>query len=632
MDRRSLLRRELLKEQLAQEAQGATSPQKAMSPEEVQAADEAYQKEQTSKEIDAALAGGAQGITMGFSDELGAAKDITSDYLTNNKLGKSWREYQQTRESANKALKEESPNAYMAGEIGAGIAGAVALPSIGAARIAGTVGKLAPSAGKFLAGQLGGAGTRVAGKVAAGAIEGAPIGALYGVGASEHNISNPTELIKDAASGATMGLVTGGALSGATQSGKESIKYAKDFAEDTDFLRQLKLAYDYGTKRLNLGSSAVQDKLSMIPGQRAEDLVAKIGQVDDMLGKDVGVALETAQSNGVRINVDPAIQAAGNKIWQSVFIENPTLGQVLEPKTAQLLKSIAQREVGDLSPTEAKALRDHIYGLRDKLAGFNSDQAHLAKNVGTDLANALDQNLKSSIPEYQKAARSFEEFRRLIPETIISKGTPDQYGKVYMGSLKNPELKLHEATEMMLKKAKLPGEAAVEGRKTFETLRRNLGVLEQNNPKAVKGLGGTSEEVTGKLKRQADELAMIRQAQGFDPQEGAKNVIGGAISGLSSTGRGISASLANKAGMVNKAVGQSAPVRVASKVFNAGNDQLLRLAGKLKANTATSQMGEALERALNNKNEVAKNAVLFKLMQNPEYRNLFKDEEGDSNE
>ena len=60
-------------------------------------------------ELDAALAGGAQGSTFGYSDELGAAKDVVSDYFTNNKLGKSWREYQKLREAQNKALAEEFP-------------------------------------------------------------------------------------------------------------------------------------------------------------------------------------------------------------------------------------------------------------------------------------------------------------------------------------------------------------------------------------------------------------------------------------------------------------------------------------------------------------------------------------------
>lgn len=124
-----------------------------MSIEEANAADAEFQRQQTQREIEAGLAGAAQGATFGFSDELGAAKDVASDYLSGNKLGKKWREYQKMRESANKQLSEESPLAYTGGELAGGVASSLVMPNIGAARIAGMAGKYAPAAGKFLAGQ-----------------------------------------------------------------------------------------------------------------------------------------------------------------------------------------------------------------------------------------------------------------------------------------------------------------------------------------------------------------------------------------------------------------------------------------------------------------------------------------------
>lgn len=602
-----------------------------MTPEQIAAADELVRKQVNKAEIDPLLAGAAQGITFGFSDELGAAADVGGELITGKQgvegLLEKWRQYQKAREAENRMLQEEAPGMYMAGELGAGLLGAAVMPSVGGARLAATAGRIAPGLGRFMAGQAGGALTQLAGKATTGAIEAAPIGALYGAGASEADISRPAELAGDIISGTTMGLVTGGGLAATGGAGKKAYKMAESYAEDTDFLRQLKAAYEYGLKGLNIGSSKVQDKLSLIPGRRAEDLTNKIFKVDDLLGKQVGAALEEAQQAGVRINVDPAIQQAGNRIYNTLFVESPTLGQVLDPKSSKILKQIAQQELGDLNPIEARALRDELFGLSNKLAGYQSDAANFARSVGNQLARDIDQNLKSVVPAYREAATHFEKFRRLVPETIISQATPSQYGKTYLGSLKQPELKLYQSSEQMLKKAKLPGEAAAEGRKTFEQLRRNLKELERTNPQVTQTMGGSADEVISRLKQQADELAMIRQSQGYDPQEAPRGVLSQALTGIVSTGRGLTLSAANKIGLVSKAANQSVPVRTAAGLYAAADDSLMSLAQNLKANSVTSQIGEALETAVANKNTVGKNAILFKLLQNPEYRNLLKPEE-----
>jgi hypothetical protein len=588
-DRRALLRRQLLKEQLAKEKQQPVVPVETLvEPDD-------------GSEVDAALAGAAQGATFGFSDELGAGVDVASDLLSGqtSDLGAKWRKYQQEREAINKKLAEESPWAYGSGEVGAGLATSL-IPGAGVAKGLGLAARLARTA-----------------KV------GALAGGAYGLGASEGKIEeNPEQLVKDTISGASMGLISGGLAETAGAGAGKAVKAGKEFIEDTDFLRQVEKSFDYGKKGLNLGSSKTMDKISLVPGQRAEDLVNNIYRTDKMLGEQVGAALDAAQQSGVKINVDPAIQDSASKIFQNMFVENPTLAQILDPKTSKLLKTIAQREVGDLTPIEARALKDELYKLTDNLAGFNSDQANFAKKVGIDLARSIDESLKTNIPDYRVASEQFKQFRELVPETIISKGTPTKLDKVYMGDLKNPELKLYEASEELLKKAKLPGEAAAQERATFEKLRRNLDQLKTKNPEASSKLG---PDLYGKLKSQSDELAMIRQAQGFDPQEGPKGVFGGAISGLVTTGRGLSITAANKAGLAAKPV---------SKIYNASNDQLLNMASQLKGQKATSMFGDRLEKALLNKDEAAKNAVLFQLMQSPEYRGLIKNYFGeeDSNE
>ena len=591
-----------------------------MTVDQANAADQQIQQSQNAAELEAALSGAAQGSTFGFSDELGAAKDVALDMIKGID-GKKYREYQKLREAANKKLQEESPWAYGSGELAGGIASSLAMPSLGATRIAAAGRSISPVVGRFLAGKAGGAAAKIAGKGITGAIEGIAPGAAYGAGTSDADLSQPTELAADMATGAGMGSAAGLALTGSIAGGKLAVDKAKNLIQDRDFLRQMGSAYDYGTKRLGFSSSSDRAKLKLIPGQRAEDLVTRVFQVDEQLGQHVGKALENATTAGTKINIDPSLQSAGKQMFDTLFVQNPTLGQILDPKSAKLLKTIAERELGDLSPIEARALKDELYNLSDKLAGFNSDQANFAKSLGNELAGNINRTLKATIPEYGVAAKQFEEFRRLVPETIISKGSPSKYDKVYLGDLKNPELKLQEASKDMLKKATLPGEAAMEEGATFEKLKGNLKELERKNPKAVEGLGGTAEEVGSKLRKQSDELAMIRQGMGHDPHENVSRSLTGM---LVDTGRSKVLGAANLAGQV----ASSAPAKVSKKIFQASNDQLLKLAQTMKSSNSIglSKIGQNLEASLNNKSDWAKNAILFDLMQNPQYREMLREQ------
>ena len=389
--------------------------------------------------IDPILAGAAQGSTFGFSDELGATSDVLHDALAGKIDLAKWREYQKLREAENLKQQEASPWLYGTGELAGGIASSAALPGLGATRIAAMGRGITPGVGRFLAGKTANAGANLTGKVLTGAAEGVLPGLAFGVGSSKADLSdNPSEVINDAISGAELGGIGGGVMGGAVHSGKSFINKAKELAGGRDYFRQLEAAYDYGTKRLGFGSSTDRAKLKLIPGQRAEDLETKIFKVDKQLGEEVGNAIKNATINKVKINIDKGLQETINKI-DDLFLKNPTLEDMLDPPTAKLLKTIAKRELGDLTPIEARAFKDELYKMIGNLAGHGSDQANSAKSLAKQLAKNINGVLKEKIPEYNTAAENFKTFRRMIPETIISKGTPSKYNKVYLGDLKNPE-------------------------------------------------------------------------------------------------------------------------------------------------------------------------------------------------
>jgi len=574
----------------------------------------------------AAFSGLAQGSTFGFSDEMGGAADVAGDVLTGkapDSLLDKYREYQKLRESANKADAERSPISYTGGEIAGAVGTGFLMPGIGGAKVASIGGRLlGPGAEAFLAAKNATGLAKVAGKATTGLIEGAPLGAAYGIGSSEHTLNEPVELAKDAASSAAMGSLTGASMAAAgAGSGMAYDKLKSAFGDEgkKNILRQAGKAFDYGKKGINLGDDTVLDQLSGKSLEESDKLVESIYKADSLLGQRVGDSINKAQQSGVRINIDPQIQESSSKI-ANIFLSNPTIAETLDPKSLKLIRTIAGREMGDLTPLETKALRDYLYDLGNNLAGINSEASGAAQKIGYDLAGSLDNALKTQVPEYATAAAKFKEFRAKVPETVINKATPDKYGKTYLGNLKNPELKLQEASEDMLSKAKLPGEAVNKERRTLFQLMENLKALEKSSPEAVEAMGGSAEKIGKTLRSQSDELAMLRHSQGYEPNEGTRGLLNRTMAGISGTGRGFTMTVANKAGLA----AQSAPVKMGQKLFTVPNDALLAFAQKLK--TVNAHMGDGLERAINNKSDGAKKAILFKLMQDPNYRNLLREE------
>lgn len=634
-DRRALLRRALLKEQLQKEQQSVQERVKQMTPDEarklsateIESLDQQIQQEQDNRTIEAGLTGALQGATLGFSDELGAGLDVSKEVLSGkgpNSIVDRWRELQKKREDINRQLAEESPIAYTAGELAGGIGTAALTPSLGGMRIAAAGRKLSPAIGRFLAGKTGSSALNIAGKGTTSLIEGAPVGAAYGLGSSEADISRPAELAADVGSGAAMGSMTGFALGAGGKAVSEATEALGKRLSDSDTARHLADAYKLGKEGIDLGSSKAEDLLRTQGIEAAKGATSNILTVDKQLGQLVGKSLEDAQKRGALIDVGSSLSDANNKIFKTLFIDSPTLGEIIDPKSAKLIKMIGQREITELNPVEARALKDELNNLADKLAGYNSDSANFAKKTGRDLAKAIDIQLKEQIPEYADAARKFEANRRLVSEHIMSQGTPEEFRTVRFGDLKDPEAKLFSATERMLQEGKLSGMASGRERATLAELKGNLNKLKELDPDLEQRLGKSIDEFHADLVKKADRQAMVRKAYGsepsFDPDIASSP--GKAVSKITAGSKLMGYGLVNKAGLAS----QSAPVRMGKKLFSATDDQLRGLAGKLKTGKGTELVGNALEKALDNKSDVGRNAVLFKLLQDPNYRNMLRDE------
>jgi len=584
----------------------------------------------------AMAAGAAQGATMGFSDELGATGDVAIDLgkqalsgQVPDLLGNKWREYQKSREAANKAIAEESPIAYMGGELAGGIATSALAPSIGVVKGLGAAGKLSPKVLAFLEGKAAGAGGRIAGKGTAMAIEGAPLGAAYGAGSSEADINTMPELAMDTASGAAMGSIGGLAIGGGAAIGKEALDYAPKLANQYDFLRKMGKQFGMGEKGLDPSStegSRLQQTLANknLPNKTVNEIM----EADKYNGIMVGDSLDPLKNpNAAKpINID-AEAVNSMTIINKMRKEHPSILESVDPKTQKLLFKIEQFKGGDMSPLEARDLKDGLYELSHKLDGLTSDSAHFTAQEANALAGKINTKLKDTVPEYKVAAEKFEQFRSFIPETILQPGVPLDKRSVYLGNLKNQETKLLEKTKELLGGATMPGASAKDMSSVgLKELQQRLRTLQRTNPKAVEKMGGTGEEVFGKLQNRSDTMGSVYQGQGIEPNQGLGRTVTGTVVG---SGQGFGFNMANRAGQLKTVLneGSLSPVRAAKVVFNYGDDKLMGLANNLKASPASKPLGDALEKALLNKDTVAKNAALFKLLQIPEYRAMLKGDE-----
>ena len=571
----------------------------------------------------AMAAGAAQGATMGFSDELGAGVDVGADLLTGKSdmlsVPDKWRQYQKLREAANKKLAEESPLAYMGGEVAGGLATVPLMPSLGGAKLVGAAGKLSPAAARFLAGQAGGTAGKIAGKGVASAIEAAPVGALYGAWSSEADISRPAELAMDIVSGAGMASGAGLLLGAGAVGGKALIEGASDIPKKFDFTRKLGEAYEMGKEGVHFDTSAGKAKVAKLSQEIPSTITDEILAADKALGEAVGASLENSTK---RINIDPEIKAASDDLFQ-IFADNPVLLQTVDPKSKALLMKLAPEARGDLTPVEARALKDTFYDLSDRLQGMSSDVANIARQKGLQLGKSLDVALKREIPEYAQAASKFAQFREMVPEVALQPGLPADKRTKMLGSLKHRETELYKGLKDVFGKARMPGAPTVEGsRAGLEEMIVNLKNIEASSPEAVKALGGTAEQVGGKWSKLADRMAVLRQAQGIEPHESLSRTMWGQIVG---SGEGTGYNLAQKAGQIVT----SKPAELTKKVFSYPFDKLQGVAQKLKTSNVkgAALYGEKLEQALANKNESAKNAVLFALMQDPDYREFLSENE-----
>jgi hypothetical protein len=221
-------------------------------------------------ESTSALAGAGQGASFGFADELAGLGSAAKGALSGQGF-----EYKKKRDEWRKwfeKAQKENPGAYLAGELG-GSLGTAVIPGVG---ILGNLGK--------------------AGLVTKGAITGAGVGALSGIGQS--TAENPLDIAKDAKNAAILGGGLGAAGGLAAKGVSKLASKLPEIAEQRAFKAatgQNKKAFKEAFKTDSLETKG-RDLLTTdeaggpVVGwfSRSEDIAENASKKSDFFGKKIG--------------------------------------------------------------------------------------------------------------------------------------------------------------------------------------------------------------------------------------------------------------------------------------------------------------------------------------------------------
>lgn len=575
-----------------------------------------------------------------------------------------YRQGQQETKKEFDAADKRSPYLYTAGQLGGGIAtGSTIAGGLGLGAEALATGKVGQFAARFspevvknasaylaaakkakdmasLKQKLILAGTSMAKMAAMGIPEGAVMGALN----SEHNIIGENRdkesdaFLGDVVSGAETGSVVGAGASLAANLVPMAAKYAKnkvgnwigDVIDDSDTLRQGGLAYQKGKEGINynsrsqrtLGEPGKFGPLDSMESDASESMINKMIVHDDKLGAQVGKSLEDATKDGIAIDISEELGELSKNL-QQFKDTNPSL--FADPKRAKLIEKLRAGK-GVMTPIEAKGAINEIENLKGVIGrDTNSNIAQVTQTANT-IQKMLNDQLKAQVPQFKNAAQRFEEFRRLVPETILRGKTSEAFYDPAYKPLRDQAAKVQGKLIDTFKTATAPGAGeggvilgniskSTDDLAAAEAKRISQGMI-QPGEDAFSSMGYKKpSDFADEIMRHADETVTKNTAQMSHLGETYGDILSKATLGLAPVGKsGITTGM----NTVGRAVGGAK--NFSKKLYSLGPEQLNGLAQDLINAKASTQVGKALQRAVAESDTAQINKILFTVMQNPNLR------------
>lgn len=547
--------------------------------------------------------GALQGVTAGFSDEIGGALGAVMEKAANavgkgtgdkKSLKELYEEYRDFQRKRNEAAHEQNPVSYGAGNIAGGVTGAVLAPAI-----------MAP--------------TSVAG--------GAALGAAAGLGTSDASLTQPTmgsiaQTGTNMALGAGLG-AAGGFIGSKLQAG--STPEALEMA----------------------GSKGASEAIGLKPGKEFKTVFNKeTGQMINgeeikgigKTGIEQGALPLTGGPEAIYINAQKAINVNRPKVSQILNQIQPKLDQNLEQsldkvgnigdKAASFMYKFVKEDVPKTSQ------RDSIV---QKLADTYLPQIEeLSQNDGNLQAlNGLKQDLQEAATSlnsqaYEKAdlkpeAEFVKRLGGIVRQHIedLSKSVDPQSAEQLVNTnqtLSNLYTYKDQAFRLVNKKD------------TGSSLNKVVSA-------PIKFATGYNPEQLGQIVSARGKLAASKIIETPVGSLAQKTVVGTPSGVLTNPfSQNVARILSNQEGVVSSSAsanqdlpknqqGQAPATQMSSNLYNATNDSLKQAAEKISQKPGLQFYGNNLKDAIDDNDEGAKIRALHLIMQNPISRKLVTPEE-----
>ena len=562
--------------------------------------------------------GASQGITLGFGDELyGMGRGALGAATGEGNYEDLSNKYTEEARQAVKEAEERSPIATTIGDIG----GSLLIPGIGALGTGAGAAKVASKGAALLgktipkwqeATKLGKLGL-AAGRVGGAAVEGGLIGAAVGAGKAEEG-NRGKESWEGAKSGATFGGLLGGVLGNAGELAqniksdtRKVIQKTLSVApgsqtEEQGFLRKLAKDYEIGKTGEDITSAVVHTQKDLTKNQ----LIDQIIEGRNIIGRELGDAIKKADADGVVIQTSEMYPELISYI-EGTPLESK-INKIFKDSEGNLLESIKPSQLQEARRLVASKIKDMNFGGEAK-AAYGSLSKYL-----------------EATPEIKTSINRYREVSRYIGDPLLNKmetygdyaNKINQYG-TDNGGLKN---KMRDELEKAITLGSKEGEVTGAYKHNIREYFDNLRDFQEANPELYAKTGMPSpDEIHAKFIDLADNFDIRR---GINRQIPNTNIIKHTWDTITNPHTYIQA-----AGKVSRAADEFK--YGAKSFFNSDNIHKIAKIKEIKTNpkymrnTALLKELDDLERQIANKNTYLTNAMIFKLLQNPESRQALED-------
>jgi hypothetical protein len=554
-------------------------------------------------------------------------------------------QYEQNLNELNKQnedLASASPIAYGAGQLAGGLATAIPTGGYGSAKLGGMIAGGAER-GFLAAGKQGFVPfAKAVGIEAASAV---PMGAAMGVGAAKSG-----EEVSGGLVGAVEGGLTATAVKGATEliplaakgigkmAGNKLESFFKPKEGASNIEQQAAKNYEAGRKGENwndpkfLQGETAEAKQTGLTGTKsytnyadneahgaAQDLI----HVDTHLGQEIENSLK---------NSDKMFNLASPEIRNSTADLNVTLqSKSLNISKTQGLEDIFDKlnNIKEMTPVEAKAFKDQVYDVMREYSRDNNPSSVALVNKLGKLADSLNTDLRTQVPEYAAANDRYKMFRTKISDQIISPdkaatfdvgGNEMRRGYSYTGdNLDKSQPELKQQILGIIEDIGKPG-ADRASQVRFNKIKQGIEEYKQYETSLNKPESADINGILGSTVKRVENAAVTNEAKGAMHKQEPMTPPSTSLSGV-----GTAKAVAS--GVVDAATGN-----VRNTILNKTSNLVGRIQGGIEKGKLSPSIQDSLDKLgqLGVTESVTRNALLNTLMQNHTIRNYLNEQAKES--